>query len=117
MTRFENRSRVIDAFLTGDGEGLAAAIPDGVTFHSPMQDYAGRRRAERVLRALTGVLGHQRMIASHTGTEETVVRFAGELDGREAEGVLIVGDVDITLFIRPLPVLLAGIERMKAVLG
>ena len=105
--------RIVDAFVAGDAAGLVDALEPGVTFHSPVADYVGRERAAPVLRAVLQVVRSIRATSVLEGPGETVAFFTAELEGRRADGVLRVAGGDVTLMVRPLRSLLAGIERMK----
>jgi len=108
-----DQQRVIDAFLAGDGPALRELLAPDVTFHSPVADYQGRARAGDVLAAVTEVLGAPRATSILSGPGEAVAFFAVDVDGRHADGVLRVAGVDVTLMLRPLKTLLAGVERMR----
>jgi hypothetical protein len=105
--------RIVDAFLAGDGATLKRLLPPDATFHSPVTDYEGER-AGAVLEALTRVVRAPRATSVLADRQEVVAFFTADLEGRRADGVLRVHGSEITLMIRPLRSLQAGIERMKA---
>jgi hypothetical protein len=110
--------RIVDEFLAGNAEAVTTLLADDATFHSPVADYAGRERYAPVLAALTQVVGEASATTVVDGPHETVAFFTGTIEGRRGEGVLrVVGDTDVTLMVRPLSTLLAGVERMKALLA
>jgi hypothetical protein len=115
--------RLVDAFMAGDSATIASLLAAEATFHSPVTDYRGGRRATKVLSAVTQVVTDARPTRILDRPEETVAFFTAATDGRRAEGVLLVeaGDdglaTDVTLMIRPLEALLAGIDRMKVLLA
>jgi hypothetical protein len=112
-----------DALLAGDAATATALLPADVVFHSPVADYRGRDAAAPVLSALTRVVRAARATAVHERPAETVAFFSATVEGRPAEGVLRVlagpdgAPADVTLMVRPLGALLAGVERMKALLA
>jgi hypothetical protein len=108
--------RVIDAFLAGDGVALRELVPEDVTFHSPVTDYAGRERAATVLAAVTEVVRTPRAISMLDAPGESVAFFTADIEDQRIEGVLRVAGSDITLMIRPLKALLRGVERIKQLL-
>jgi ketosteroid isomerase-like protein len=114
---------MVEAFLAGDAEAMIELLADDATFHSPVADYHGRERAAEVLRALVQVLRDARASVQFGAGDTTAAFFAATLDGRPGEGALLVvaspdGSVsELTLMVRPLRSLLAGVERMKALLA
>jgi hypothetical protein len=111
-----------DAFLAGDIESLGKLLSADAEFHSPVTDYKGRQRIVAVLNAVAQVAGDLTRTSTLSGPGETALLFSGRLGEREARGVLHVtaaasGGVDsITLMIRPLSALLAGVEQMRRIL-
>ena len=111
------------AFVAGDAAAMTALLAPDATFHSPVTDYRGRERVGEVLAALAEVLTEVRLTRLLEGAEGTAGFFSASVDGRGAEGVLLVVGAagapasDVTLMVRPLSSLLSGIERMKALLG
>jgi hypothetical protein len=108
--------RVVEAFLAGDGAAIAELLAPEATFHSPVTDYHGSERAGEVLAAVTQVIAAPRATSVLAGPGEAVAFFTADIDGRRADGVLRVAGPDVTLMIRPLKTLLAGVERMKQLL-
>jgi hypothetical protein len=114
---------MVEAFLAGDAAGMVELLAPSATFHSPVADYAGRERVAEVLRALVKVVTDARLVRLLETGDATAACFSGAVDGRVADGVLVVvarsdGRVaELTLMVRPLRSLLAGIERMKALLA
>jgi SnoaL-like domain len=109
--------RIVDAFLAGDAAAVTGALAADGTFHSPVADYRGRDRYAPVLTAVTQVVGDASATSVVERDGETVAFFTATVEGRPGEGVLrVVGDTDLTLMVRPLGTLLAGVERMKALL-
>jgi hypothetical protein len=116
-------SAIVEAFVAGDAAAMTALLAPGATFHSPVTDYRGRGRVGEVLAALAEVVTEVRLTRLLEGAEGTAGFFSASVDGRAAEGVLLVVGTpggpasDVTLMVRPLSSLLSGIERMKALLG
>ena len=112
-----------DRFLAGDVAGAAALLAPDAVLHSPVTDYRGRERIAAVHTALAGLLGDAQVTSVLRGERETAVAFRGSIADRDADGVLrVVGDgegavSDVTLLVRPLDVLLAGVARMKEALA
>jgi hypothetical protein len=98
-------------------------LTDNATFHSPVTDYRGRERVGEVLGALAQVVAGARLTRRFDGAPATAAFFTATLDGRPADGALLVvatpdGQVgELTLLVRPLRSLLAGIEQMKVLLS
>jgi hypothetical protein len=114
---------LVGALLAGDATTATALLPADVAFHSPVADYRGREAVTTVLRALTEVLGDARRTAALEQPGETVAFFAATVADRPADGMLRViaapdgMPADVTLMVRPLGALMAGVERMKALLA
>jgi hypothetical protein len=114
---------VVEAFAGGDSAGVTAALADDAVFRSPAADYHGRERFAPVLKALlAGVVTGVARVSLHARTGETVAFFAATVEGREVDGVLrVVAAADapateLTLMIRPLEALLAGVKAMQRAL-
>jgi SnoaL-like domain len=111
--------QIVRAFAAGDAAAMTELLGLDATFHSPVTDYHGRERVAEVLGALVQVITDVRVTRVLDGPEETSAFFEASLDGRAADGVLLVLAApagELTLMIRPLRSLLAGIERMKVLL-
>ena len=114
---------IVEAFVTGDAAAMTALLAPDATFHSPVTDYRGRERVGEVLAALAEVVTEVRLTRVLEGADGTAGFFSASVDGRGAEGVLLVVGAagrpasDVTLLVRPLSSLLSGIEQMKALLG
>ena len=114
---------IVDAFVAGDSAAMTRLLAPDATFHSPVTDYHGRERVAHVLAALVQVVTDVRVTSVLDEAEGTVAFFTATGDGRPADGVLHVVAApgspvtELTLMLRPLETLLAGIERMKVLLG
>jgi hypothetical protein len=92
-------------------------------FHSPVADHHGRDRLLPVLSALATVLTQVVPIVVLDGPDQCVAFFGATIQGHHADGVLRVvaasdgPATELTLMIRPLAALLAGVEQMKEALG
>src|SRR3954454_11897440 len=106
---------LVDAFLAGDVAGAARHLAPDATFHSPVADYDGRERIATLWSAVAQVLQSPRATAVIEGEEETVAFFTASFHGRAGDGVLrVVGEParDVTLMVRPLETLIAGVKEM-----
>jgi hypothetical protein len=114
---------IVEAFAGGDPAAVVGALAADATFHSPVADYQGRQRFAPVLQALATVVTDAAVTSIHEGGGETVAFFAASVDGRRADGMLrVVADGDepataLTLMIRPLSTLLAGVKAMERALA
>jgi len=119
MASETTRQQIVQAFAGGDAAAMTELLAPDATFHTPVTDYHGRERVAEVLAALVQVVTDVRVTRMLDGAHETAAFFEASGDGRRAEGVLlVVGAADapaaeLTLMLRPLKTLLAGIERMK----
>jgi hypothetical protein len=114
---------IVEAFVAGNSAAMTRLLATDATFHSPVTDYHGREHVAQVLAALVQVVTDVRVTSVLDGADGTAAFFTATGDGRRADGVLhVLGEADapvteLTLMIRPLETLLAGIERMKVLLG
>jgi hypothetical protein len=114
---------IVQAFCDGDAPAMTARLADGATFRSPVTEYRGRERVAEVLAALVHVLTDVRLTRTLEDAESTAAFFTATGGGRSGDGVLLVRAAagapatELTLMLRPLGTLLAGIERMKVLLG
>jgi len=114
---------IVEAFAAGDSAAMTRLLAPDATFHSPVTDYHGRERVAQVLAALVQVITDVRVTNVLDGVEGTAAFFTATGDGRQADGVLHVVAArdapvtELTLMLRPLTTLHAGIERMKVLLG
>jgi len=113
---------MVALFLAGDAAGMAELLEPDATFRSPVTEYRGRRRVREVLAAVVQVVADRRLTRLLEAPGATAAAFAASVDGRAGEGVLLIADsrdgrvAEVTLMVRPLGSLLAGIERMKVLL-
>jgi len=116
------RAAMVALFLAGDAAGMAELLEPDATFRSPVTEYRGRRRVREVLAAVVQVVADRRLTRLLEAPGATAAAFAASVDGRAGEGVLLIADsrdgrvAEVTLMVRPLGSLLAGIERMKVLL-
>ena len=114
---------IVQAFLAGDAGAVKDALSDDATFHSPVADYRGRDEFGPVLDALGDVVTGGEAVSVVEESGHTVAFFTGTVEGLSAEGVLRVvaqGDApatELTLMIRPLESLLAGVKAMGRALA
>jgi SnoaL-like domain len=116
------RTAMVALFLAGDAAGMAELLGAGATFRSPVTEYRGRERVREVLAAVVQVVDDRRLTRLLEAPGATAAAFDATVDGRAGEGVLLIvgtsdgGVSEVTLMVRPLRSLLAGIERMKVLL-
>jgi len=114
---------IVDAFARADAAAVCAALAPDATFHSPVADYQGAGRIDPVLSALTRVLADVAPVSVHHDDGETVAFFRATVEGRHADGVLrVIAERDapateLTLMVRPLDTLIAGVKAMGRILG
>jgi hypothetical protein len=123
VAQIDGSPAIVEAFVAGDSAAMTRLLAPDATFHSPVTDYHGRGRVAQVLSALVQVVTDVRVTSVLDGAEGTAAFFTAAGDGRPADGVLHVVAApgapvtELTLMIRPLATLHAGIERMKVLLG
>ena len=120
MTHARAGPTLVDAFLRGDAEAVLAASAPDATFHSPVTDYRGREQIAPILGALAHVLADARATRVHRHDDDTVAAFTATVADRHADGVLwVVGTpaTALTLMLRPLETLLAGVKAMQEALA
>ena len=122
MSQNDTGRIVLDGFLAGDAEIVVGYLTPDATFHSPVADYNGSEEIARILAALAQVLRGLEPVSVHSTEAETICFFTAAVAGRRGDGVLwIVADRDepvteLTLMIRPLETLIAGVKAMERVL-
>jgi hypothetical protein len=110
---------VLEAIARQDRDALIELLADDVVFHSPVQTYRGRDRAVHLLLIMGGILQRVEVSRQVNG----VTFFVGEVEEHPIDGVLDVrsdgaGRVhEITLMLRPLAALQAGVARMARALS
>jgi hypothetical protein len=101
---------------------MAELLSPDATFRSPVTEYRGRERVREVLAAVVQVVGDRRLTRLLEAPGATAAAFAATVDGHAGDGLLLVADSpagglgEVTLMVRPLGSLMAGIERMKVLL-
>ena len=110
---------LIDALSTAERGALAALLAEDVVFHSPVATYRGAPEVLRVLGTVADVLDEIRVVRELPDGEDGAVTFvAGRIGEHELDGVLVQrgsGDghiAELTLTLRPLEGLLAGVREM-----
>jgi hypothetical protein len=111
---------VATAFLARNVETLGGLLGDEATFRSPVTEYTGRDLVVRIVTAALQVIGEMRCTSKLEAAGEVAAFFTAR-DGA-ADGVLHVtagdgGEIELTLMLRPLETLLAGIEEMRGALS
>ena len=117
------RADLLTAVRTQDAGALAALVAPDVAFHTPVASYRGREVVVHLLQTIGGILDEVRPVRRLDAVDERVTFIAARVGHDEADGVLSeVLDADgrvgeLRLMLRPLPVLLAAVERMGAALA
>ena len=110
---------LLEAIVARDREALAALVADDVVFYSPATTYRGRDQVADVLAVIGGVF----VDITKTREVETVTFVKGRAGGEELDGALVeIKDDDgriaeITLLLRPLSGLQAGLRLMARALA
>lgn len=112
----------VRALLTGDRAALDALLSPDAVFHSPVRSYRDRGDVVHLLGLLATIMPGAEVLRSLTGDGRRVSVIRGEqpegaLDGmveerRDADGRVC----EVTLMLRPVPVMLPTIKRMGAAL-
>jgi hypothetical protein len=112
-----------DAFFAGDVAAIDALLAPGASFHSPAADYHDRAQIVGILTALGEVATQRQRLSTLRADGQLAARFTAQVAGRDADGVLLVNaDADgrpasLTLLLRPLETLIAGVRLMRVALG
>jgi SnoaL-like domain len=109
---------LIDAIASGDRDALADLLADDVVFHSPVQTYRGRDQVVHLLAAIGEVMEDVESVRNLDG----VTFFAARIGEHPVDGVLDVRSdsvhiAEITLYLRPLAALQAGVARLTRALA
>lgn len=109
---------LIEALRAVDRDALGAVLADAVVFNSPVATYEGRETVLHVLGTVAEMVDGLEVDRELSERDETVSFVSGRIGEREVDG-LIDWAVDgagrvvrITLMLRPLEALLAGVEEM-----
>lgn len=112
-------SELLAAIAGREQDELEAMLAEDVVFHSPVQTYRGRPQAVRLLVTIGGVIDDVEVTRRLDG----VTFFAAKVEEHPVDGVLVeeAGDdgqiAVITLMLRPLAQLQAGVARMARALA
>jgi hypothetical protein len=123
LPRPRTTADLLTAVRRRDTAALGALMAPDVAFHSPVASYRGREVVVHLLDTIGGVLDELRPVRRLDASDERVTFLAVRVGDAEADGVLAeVLDADgrvgeLRLLLRPLPVLLAAVERMGAALA
>jgi hypothetical protein len=114
-----DESLILPRWRTRDTGELADLLAADVTFSSPVADYHGRENAAHLLSLIATVLDDVALVRGWGDERETVSAFTARVDDGELQGILReergpAGTlVQVTLFLRPYPVLRAAIATMR----
>jgi SnoaL-like domain len=112
-------SELLTAIAARDRKGLEALLAEDVVFHSPVQTYRGRDQALRLLLIIGGILDS----LEETRRVETISLFNAQIEEHPVDGMLDArpGEdgriAELTLMLRPLASLQAGVARMARALA
>ena len=112
-------SELLAAIAGREQDELEGMLAEDVVFHSPVQTYRGRPQAVRLLVTIGGVIDDVEVTRRLDG----VTFFAAKVEEHPIDGVLVeeAGDdgkiAVITLMLRPLAQLQAGVARMARALA
>jgi hypothetical protein len=110
---------LLDALRDGDQDALRPLLADDAVFNSPVATYEGSEAVVRVLGTAASVIDELRADRELTGDGETATFIGGRIGESAVEGVLvqrIAADgriAELTLMLRPLEALLAGVKEMQ----
>jgi hypothetical protein len=116
-------SPLLQSLQASGGQGLAALLAEDVVFHSPVRTYRGRAPVAHLLTIIAEVVEGLAPTRELRAGRETVTLVAGRVGKHAVDGALVEsldasGAVaEVTLMLRPLDGLLAGVERMGQLLG
>jgi hypothetical protein len=115
------------AVLAGDMAAAVELFSDDVVFNSPVvhRPYQGKAALRAILDAAFSVFENFRYTAEYSSTDGHVLMFRAEVDGRELQGVDILGPTskadeplpELTVLVRPYSATTALRQRMAALLG
>jgi hypothetical protein len=114
---------LIDALRARDRDALGSLLADSVVFNSPVATYEGRAAVVQVLGTVAEVVDGLAVDRVVSERDETVAFLSGRIGEHEVDGVLdcaVDGAgriVRVTLMLRPLEGLLAGVKEMGRRLG
>jgi hypothetical protein len=114
-----DESLILPRWRTRDTGELADLLAADATFSSPVADYHGRENAAHLLSLIATVLDDVALVRGWGDERETVSAFTARVDDGELQGILReergpAGTlVQVTLFLRPYPVLRAAIATMR----
>jgi hypothetical protein len=112
-------SLILPLWRTGATGALTELLAEDVTFSSPVADYHGRENAAHVLGLIATVLEDVDTVRSWGDGRESLSAFAARVDGGDLQGILReergpAGKLaQVTLFLRPCPVLRVAIAKMR----
>jgi hypothetical protein len=105
-------------------ESFIDQLAEDVTFNSPVATYHGRADVEHLLAIISGVVYGYNVDRELTGPDGEIVSFvSGKISGHEVNGVIArnlndAGEItELTLMLRPLKALMAGVEQMAQALA
>jgi SnoaL-like protein len=112
-------SELLTAIAGRDREGLEGLLAEDVVFHSPVQTYRGRDQALHLLVIIGGIVES----IEETRRVETITLFRAQIEDHPVDGMLdaVPGEdgriAELTLMLRPLASLQAGVARMARALA
>jgi limonene-1,2-epoxide hydrolase len=116
-------SGLVEAMQRRDTDAIAQLCAAEVVFNSPVDTYQGVERAATLLGVIAGVVDELEIVRELEDGDE-LVTFVTAFIGDEAVDGVVAQTIDdhdrlseITLMLRPLQGLLAGVEQMRRRLG
>jgi hypothetical protein len=112
-------SLILAVWRTGGTGALTDLLAEDVTFSSPVADYHGRGNAAHMLGLIATVLEDVAPVQGWGDGREWLSAFTARVDDGELQGMLReergpAGKlVQVTLFLRPYPVLRVAIAKMR----
>jgi hypothetical protein len=110
---------LLDALRDADRNALGALLADEVAFNSPVATYKGADMVLRVLGTAADVIDDLRAERELSSDDETVTFITGRIGENALDGVLVQRPAangriaEVTLMLRPLEALLAGVKEMQ----
>jgi hypothetical protein len=104
-------------------ESFVDQLAEDVIFNSPVATYYGRADVEHLLTIISGVVEGYTVERELSGPREAATFVSGRIAGQDVDGVVDrrfneSGEIaELTLLLRPLKALMAGVELMGQALA
>jgi hypothetical protein len=116
-------SQLIQALCGTEAAAVDGLLAEDVVFHSPVRTYQGRAEVAKLLFIIGGVVEDLCQTGAAEGDGMTVTLVRGRVGSEPIDGAFVdrrdgEGHIaELTLMLRPLKALLAGVERMGQALA